>query len=108
MQAERIKILEEFIAQEPDDVFNYYALGIELISTDSEKTIELFEIVLKKNPEYLPVYYHLASLYFNRNMNIEAESIYSKGIALAELQNNTKALKELKGAYQQFLDEIND
>ena len=38
----------------------------------------------------------------------EADVIFKKGIALAEQQNEEKALSELKSAYQNFKFEIDE
>ena len=108
MQAERIKFLLEQIASDPEEPFNYYALSIEYKDNQQDKALEYFKKLLKEFPEYLPTYYHAAALYFERNQNNEAENTYLLGIKLAEKLNKEKALRELKSAYQMFLDEIDE
>lgn len=108
MQAERIKFLLEQIASDPEEPFNYYALAIEYKDNQQDKALEYFKKLLKEFPEYLPTYYHAAALYFERNQNNEAENTYLLGIKLAEKLNKEKALRELKSAYQMFLDEIDE
>ncbi|CAN1509265.1 hypothetical protein MCERE19_00731 [Spirosomataceae bacterium] len=105
MQAERINFLLEQIELDPQDPFNIYALAIEYKDNQQDKAIEYFEKLLQKFPEYLPTYYHAAALYFEKNQNSEAENTYLLGIKLAEKLNKEKALRELKSAYQMFLDE---
>ena len=108
MQAERIKFLLEQIASDPEEPFNYYALAIEYKDNQQDKALEYFEKLLKEFPKYLPTYYHAAALFFETNQNKEAENTYLLGIELAEKLNKEKALRELKSAYQMFLDEIDE
>ncbi len=108
MQAERIKFLLEQIALDPEEPFNYYALAIEYKDNQQDKAIEYFEKLLQEFPEYLPTYYHAAALFFETNQNSEAKKTYILGIELAEKLNKEKALRELKSAYQMFLDEIDE
>jgi|688.fasta_scaffold338303_2 tetratricopeptide (TPR) repeat protein len=108
MQAERINFLLEQIELDPQDPFNIYALAIEYKDNQQDKAIGYFEKLLQKFPEYLPTYYHAAALYFEKNQNSEAENTYLLGIKLAEKLNKEKALRELKSAYQMFLDEIDE
>lgn len=108
MQAERIKFLLEQIALDLEEPFYYYALAIEYKDNQQDKAIEYFEKLLQEFPEYLPTYYHAAALFFETNQNKEAKKTYILGIKLAEKLNKEKALKELKSAYQMFLDEIDE
>jgi tetratricopeptide (TPR) repeat protein len=108
MQAERIKFLLEQIELDPEDPFNLYALAIEYKDSQQNKAIQYFEKLLKEFPNYLPTYYHAAALLFETNQNKAAENTYLKGIKLAEKLKKEKALKELKSAYQMFLDEIDE
>jgi tetratricopeptide (TPR) repeat protein len=105
MQAERIKILEKEIELEPTEPFNYYALALEYKQIDKVKAQKYFEFLLENHPDYLPCYYISAQFYFDNDLFEKAEKTFIKGIALAQLQGNEKAYKELKGAYALFLDE---
>ena len=108
MQAERIKFLIEEIAQNPEEPFNHYALGLEYQKTKPQEAKELFEKVLHAFPDYLPVYYTAANHFFSLDENEKADQTFKKGITLAIKQNNQKAERELKGSYTLFLDEIDD
>lgn len=108
MQAERIKFLLEQIDLDPEEPFNYYALAIEYKDNQPDKSLEYFRKLLLKFPEYLPTYYHAAALFFDIGNHVDAENTYILGIGLAEKLNKEKALRELKSAYQMFLDEIDE
>jgi tetratricopeptide (TPR) repeat protein len=104
----RLEILRQFVAEEPQDPFNHYALATELLKFDKTESRQIFEYLLKNHTDYLATYYHLGALYVELGDNPLAEETYITGIVLARKIGNEKTLKELKGAYQMFLDELED
>ncbi len=102
MNEERIKHLNQFIKDDPNDPFPKYALAIEYLNIDKLKSKELFDDLLMHNEDYVASYYHAANLYSEMNLRDQADEIYKKGIALAESSDETHALKELKSAYLNF------
>lgn len=108
MQAERINFLLEQLESDPTDPFNYYALAIEYKDNQPDKALTYFNKLLADFPDYLPTYYHAAALLFENGSISEAEATYKLGISLAERLNKEKTLRELKSAYQMFLDEIDE
>lgn len=108
MQAERLNILLKFLEEEPNEPFNKYTLAMEYLKTDKNKSIELFENLLESNAEYLATYYQLAALYVENEDFENAISTYKQGIIIAQNQKNEKALKELKGALQMLMDELDE
>jgi tetratricopeptide (TPR) repeat protein len=108
MQVERLKILEEYANSEPEDPFNHYALAIELIKSDSNKAIELFEFLLSKFPDYLPTYYQFGVLLTSLEKYEKAKEVFGLGIALAKLKKDERTEKELKGALQIVMDELTE
>ncbi len=104
----RLEILRQFVAEEPQDAFNHYALATELLKTDKNGSKDIFEYLIRHHSDYLPTYYHLGALYVEMGENEDAQQTYLQGIELAKTLKNDKTLKELKGAYQMFLDELAD
>jgi tetratricopeptide (TPR) repeat protein len=102
MSSERIKILEQFVAEDPTDPFNRYALALELVKADKGKAKEVFDQLIQANPEYVPAYYQAALLYLELSLNEEAAKIVESGFIQAQKQNNSKAGSELRG----LLDEM--
>lgn len=102
----RLESLIEFYREDPTDPFNLYALALEYQQIEPHKATECFLILLSEFPDYLPTYYQAAEWFFSLDDFNRTESIYQAGIALAEKTNATKTLKELRGAYQIFLDEL--
>ncbi len=104
----RLEILRQFVVEEPQDPFNHYALATELLKINKTDSRQIFEYLLENHADYLATYYHLGALYVELNENHLAEKTYLMGIELAHKLNNGKTLKELKGAYQMFWDELED
>ena len=104
----RLEILRQFAEEEPQDPFNHYALATELLKFNKNESRQIFEYLLKNHADYLATYYHLGALYVELGEQQLAEKIYILGIDLARKIGNEKTFKELKGAYQILLDEMED
>lgn len=105
MNNERIQQLIQFIDQEPGEPFNVYALAMEYMNGQPEQARLYFDRLLAEHPDYLPTYYHAAALYTDLDERDKAADLYEKGIALAQVQHNTKTLQELQRAQQAFEDD---
>lgn len=105
----KISRLAKNIQQDPSDTFSKFALALELLKEDHvEKAQLLFEAILKQDPDYLGVYYHLGKLYQRRQMFSLAKEMFGKGIQLAEKKNETRTKSELSEALIQLKFEIED
>lgn len=102
MQAERIRQLENFLKEDPNDPFNLYALATEYLKQDPAKAMSFYEKLLQEHPEYVPTYYHAAALYAALGQNNKAEATYQKGIATAQKVGDAHALRELQSAYNNW------
>jgi len=89
-------MLEQFVAEDPTDPFNRYALALELAKTDKPKAKEIFDQLILSNPDYVPAYYQAALLYLELMLNDEATKMIEAGIIQAKKQNNLKAASELR------------
>ena len=105
MNAERIDQLTRYLEEEPKEPFNVYALAMEYVDNQPEKARLYFDQLLAQHPNYLPTYYHAASLYVDLDERDKAAELYDKGIDLARAQNNEKTLQELQRAQQAFEDD---
>jgi Tfp pilus assembly protein PilF len=106
---DRINELKNLLADDPDDSFLHYALGLEYVKAgEIELALERFEILLHKHPDYLPVYYQAAHLYLENNDKEQAEKTFKMGIALAKRLKENKTYQELTNAYNNFLFEEED
>ncbi|MFN3996483.1 tetratricopeptide repeat protein [Algoriphagus sp.] len=102
---ERLRLLREFIKEEPKNPFNYYALALEIREIDPNESINLFDFLLLNHPDYLPVYFPSAHFFFELGQIGKAKEIFEKGIFTAKSQGDQKAQKELQNAFQNFLYE---
>ncbi|GAB4232422.1 MAG: hypothetical protein Tsb0034_05200 [Ekhidna sp.] len=102
MNDHRIALLQNYIAEEPDNPFNRYALAMEYYETQPEKSLSLLRSLLADHPEYLPTYFKAAHLLWETESWDEADEVFQKGIKLAKKQKDQKALQELKAAYLNF------
>jgi tetratricopeptide (TPR) repeat protein len=98
----RLDTLLQFYKDDPNDPFNIYALAIEYQKSDLGKSLEYFTLLLNSHPNYVPTYYHAAKLLQENGQVEKAIVVYEKGIAIAKSQNDTKAARELKSAYDEL------
>ncbi|NJM26111.1 MAG: tetratricopeptide repeat protein [Bacteroidia bacterium] len=102
MNSDRLKQLKAHLQEDPDDPFNYYALALEYRAEEPELARQHFEHILAHHPDYLPVYYHVATLYNALNLKEKAVAALHGGIALAAQTGQQKTRNELRS----LLDEI--
>ena len=102
---DRIAQLEAFLKEDPDDPFNTYALALEYAKLDVQKAHDLFDQLITAHPNYLPTYYPYAHLLIDLREDDKAGRVFMQGIEIAKRNNNQKTLKELTGAYDNWLFE---
>lgn len=104
-----IQQLANFLKKNPADSFTKFALALELLKAEEiTKAKFLFESVLKQDPGYLGVYYHLGKLYEHTDRYREAKDLYTRGMSFAKEQNNERTLSELKEALDDLNQRIDD
>lgn len=108
MNNPRLEKLYEWLKNSPNDPFLSYAIGLELLNTDLEKSKSYFDNLLTEFPDYLPTYYQAGKLYERLNYEEEALKIYQKGISLGNEVNDFHAVSELTGAYNFLKTELSD
>lgn len=95
----KIRHFASLIKKNPADTFSKFALALELLKQeDVAKAQILFESILKQDPEYLGVYYHLGKLYESLDKADKAITMYEKGILISEKQQDRRTLSELREA----------
>lgn len=105
MNEGRIIQLKQFLAEDENDLFSRYALGLEYKESRPLEAIRHFEILLEKAPSYTALYYHLAETYLDIEEEEKARKTYESGIRILEQTDDHHALKELQNAYRNFLFE---
>ncbi len=104
----RLEQLLEFLKEDPNDAFTLYALATEYLKVDVNQALAYYEKLLAEHPDYVGTYYHAAKLYADLGQNEKADATFQKGLTVSEAAGNRNAHRELKGAYQQFLDELEE
>ena len=95
----RLNQIQEMLKSEPTDSFLNYALALEYAKiNDVKKAIELIEVLLIRDENYLGAYYQLGKYYEQLQQNQNAKNAYKKGVLIAQNQKNNKALGELNEA----------
>lgn len=101
-----IRRLAGFLQNNPNDIFTKFALALELLKEgESTKAKVLFESVLRQDPEYTGVYYHLGKLYQHTGRNEDAARLYQKGVEIADKQGKNRTKSELQEALAMINDE---
>lgn len=100
----RIDQLLDFIKEDPEDPFNHYALALEYCKTNERRALEIFEGLVKKHPQYIPVYYQLAGLYVRNGDTEKAIQTFRDGVAIARNANDHKTVRELNAGLEELLD----
>lgn len=108
-QKSKIRQLARQIKNNPGDSFSKFALALEFRKEgEFKKARILFEDILSSDPDYVGVYYHLGKLYEALDLLGDAKELYSKGIEIAEQQNENRTKSELKEALTQLKLEMED
>jgi Tfp pilus assembly protein PilF len=96
MSSNRLKILEQFLQEEPHDPFNAYALALEYLSIDRAKAETLFAQLLAQHPDYIPTYYHAGNFFLSAGETERAIEVWRTGLARAKQAGDVKAMRELQ------------
>ncbi|MCY7350293.1 MAG: tetratricopeptide repeat protein [Cytophagaceae bacterium] len=105
MNNPRLQKLQVFYEQDPNDPFNLYALTLEYLKSDRSTARIYFEKLIRDFADYLPTYYQAAQFFAEEGDVKKAKETYERGMAVAEIAGQEKVLRELRGAYRQWLDE---
>lgn len=103
---DRIKMLQEYIQDDPSDTFSRYALALEFAKAgETSKAIEYLKQLRLIDEDYLALYYQLGKLLQQIGLLDEAISVFKAGVVVAQKQQNHHTEKELKGALLQLTDD---
>ena len=102
MDLERVKTLEKLLAMDPADAFSPYALGLEYVASEPERSLEYFQQALTRDQDFVGAYFQLAKLEVERGNLDLARDWFGKAKAAAERTQDWHAHGEIEDA----LDEI--
>lgn len=102
---DRLELLKSYLEKAPEDSFLNHALALEYIKGGhDEEAIRIFQMLLKRDPDYVGSYYHLGSALERAGDPAGAKVAYQDGISVARRLGEAHALQEL----QQAADELED
>ena len=97
----RREMLEEFVAQDPDDSFSRYALALELEKEgNGPGAVPQLQEVIARDPGYVAAYYHLGRLLGKTGLLDEARDVYRRGLVAATAANDQRARSEIQEALE--------
>lgn len=100
---DRLKQLEEMLAQESDDAFTRYALALELRKLGRiNESLDQFEQVIGQHPDYVPAYFMIGQLLADEGRTEDAKQRLREGIAMAQRAGDAHA----QGEMQDYLDDL--
>jgi predicted Zn-dependent protease len=99
----RLRQLQEFLAESPDDPELRYAVAMEFLGMGStEEAVRSFRDLIASSPTYVPTYLMLGQSLIRLNRDAEAREVMRSGVAAAAKAGNVHA----EGEIQQLLDSL--
>jgi cytochrome c-type biogenesis protein CcmH/NrfG len=93
----RRQMLEEFVAQKPDDAFSRYGLAMECMNSGDPAAADThFRALLDRSADYIPAYLMYAQLLARESRPAEAKQVLSIGIATASKKGDQHARSEME------------
>jgi cytochrome c-type biogenesis protein CcmH/NrfG len=100
---DRLALLNEILAQNPNDAFARYGLGMEYSkSGDVERAVGEFRKLLVSNPDYTAGYFMAAQTLARAGRNDEARKLLVDGIAAAKRTRSAHAQSEMEAMLEQL------
>ena len=100
---DRIAMLNEMVAQDPNNSFARYGLAMEYSNSGQlEQAIEEFRILLLSDPDYTAGYFMAAQTLVKAGKQDEARQMLQSGITVAQRKRDAHSESEM----QAMLDEI--
>jgi predicted Zn-dependent protease len=93
----RLRQLQEFLAEAPDDSELRYAVAMEHLSLgDDEQAVRAFHELIAA-ARFVPSYLMLGQTLIRLNREDEAKDVLRQGVAAAQQTGNVHALGEIQG-----------
>ncbi len=97
-------MLQEILAQNPNDAFARYGLAMDYSSRgETDASLAQFALLLEAHPDYVPGYFMAAQTLARAGRLPQAKARLEEGIAAAQRTGNHHALGEMEA----MLDDLN-
>ena len=95
----RLEVLTNMVAQNPNDSFSRYGLAMEYANSgDLERAIQEYRALLAVNPNYSAGYYHGGQTLEKLGRREEARALYREGIEATTRIGDLHTRSELQAA----------
>lgn len=96
-QKSRREMLEQFVAEKPNDAFARYGLALECAKLgDDSAATEQFHKLLELHPNYVAAYYQFGQLLGRLGRMDEARKLLSDGVVVAQKAGDMHARDEMQ------------
>ncbi|MDQ2842356.1 MAG: tetratricopeptide repeat protein [Acidobacteriota bacterium] len=99
MATNRLDILKQMLAQDPNNSFARYGLAMEYANSgDPAQAVTEFEALLEKDQSYVAAYYHGGQALEKLGRLDEARSMYLQGIEASTRKGDLHTRSEIEAA----------
>jgi len=100
---DRIAMLSEILAANPDDSFARYGLAQEYSNAGQiDQALKEFKTLIEKSPDYTPAYFMAAQTLAKADRADEAKRMLVDGISSARRTGNTHAQSEMTAMLEEL------
>lgn len=100
-------MLNEILAQDPNNAFARYGLALEYSNSGKlEQALEEFKKLLAANPDYSAGYFMAAQTLMKSDRKDEARSMLENGIGAAQRKGDSHAASEMQGMLEEISNEL--
>jgi thioredoxin-like negative regulator of GroEL len=100
---DRIAMLTEILAANPEDSFARYGLAQEYSNTGQiDQAVKEFKTLLEKNPDYTAAYFMAAQALVKDDRTNEAKRMLVDGVSSARRTGNTHAQSEMTAMLEEL------
>jgi predicted Zn-dependent protease len=101
---DRIQMLNEILAQEPNNAFARYGLAMEYSNSGNiDQALDEFHKLLSANPDYAAGYFMAAQTLVKSGRRDEARAMLENGIVAARRQGDAHAASEMQGMLEEIV-----
>ena len=101
---DRIAMLTEILAANPEDSFARYGLALEYSKSGQvEQALTEFKTLIAKNPDYTPAYFMAAQTLATADRTGEAKRMLVDGVSCARRTGNTHAQSEMTAMLEELV-----
>src|SRR5215472_12774029 len=100
----RRQVLEEIVAQKPEDAFSRYGLALECMNSgDSTAADQHFRVLVERNTGYIPGFQMYGQFLLRESRVKEARAVLTAGIDAATKAGNQHAQSEMEALLNDLL-----